>query len=117
MENANGLIWEVGFSEFFFVTVVLGGGAAYLTGRAVASTWVPNGMLVFYCCLLTLAVRFFHFALFTGTLLSPYYFIVDLIVLLALAFLGRQITRSYQMATQYGFAFQRVGLLGWRERR
>jgi len=117
MENANGLIWEVGFSEFFFVTVIVGGGAAYLTGRAVASTWVPNGMLVFYCCLLTLAVRFFHFALFTGTLLSPYYYIVDLVVLRALAFLGRQITRSYQMATQYGFAFQRVGLLGWRERR
>jgi hypothetical protein len=117
MENANGLIWEVGFSEFFFVTVVVGGGAAVMTGRAIAGQWIGNGRLFFYCCLLTLAVRFFHFALFTGTLLSPYYYIVDLIVLSALAFLGRQITRSYQMATQYSFAYQRVGLLGWKERR
>lgn len=117
MQNANGLIWEVGFWEFFFVTVVIGGGAAYLTGRAVAAQWQGSEKLIFYCCLLALAVRFFHFALFTGTLLSPYYYIVDLIVLLALAFLGRQITRSYQMATQYSFAFQRIGLLGWKERK
>ena len=36
IEKANSLIWEVTFWEFFCVTLVLAGGAAYLTGRAVA---------------------------------------------------------------------------------
>ena len=36
MEKANGIIWEVSAWEFVFVTVILAGGAAYLTGRATA---------------------------------------------------------------------------------
>lgn len=96
-------IWEVTVWEFFFVTVLLGGGAAFLTGRAVALSWLANHQLVIYIVLLTAATRFIHFALFEGTLISPWYFCVDLIVLLALGFAGKSMTRSKQMATQYGF--------------
>lgn len=115
-ELANSLIWEVSFWEFLFVTVLLGGGAAYLTGRATAITWMTNGKLILYMCLLTLAVRFIHFALFEGTLLSVYYYIVDLIVLLIIAFAGRRLMRAGQMATQYGFTFERLGAFGWKRR-
>lgn len=112
-EAQNTLIWEVTFWEFLFVTVILGGGAAYLTGRALALTWGSPGRLVFYILLLGLAVRFIHFSLYSGTLLSPYYYVVDLIVLLAFAFLGKRVTRAQQMARQYGFKYRRTGRFGW----
>ncbi len=100
-------IWEVTFLEFFFVTVLLGGGAAFLTGRAVALSWLANHQLVIYLLLLTAATRFIHFALFEGTLSSGWYFCVDFIVLLILGFAGKAITRTKQMATQYRFLFSR----------
>ena len=34
------------------------------------------------------AVRFIHFALFEGTLLSPHYYVVDTVVCLIFGFLG-----------------------------
>lgn len=116
MDHADSLIWEVSFRTFVFVTIILAGGAAYLTGRVGAREWQANSTLVIYMVLLAGATRFIHFALFGGTLISPYYYLVDLIVLLALAFLGKRITRSKQMARQYGFLYQRSGLLGWTRR-
>ncbi|PSM19200.1 MULTISPECIES: DUF6867 family protein [Nitratireductor] len=116
MENENSLLWEVTFWEFLFVTVLLAGSAAYLTGRAAARSWLPKAQLAFYVLLLTAATRFIHFALFNGTLLSLHYFVVDLIVLMAIAFAGMRITRAYQMSTQYSFAFLRSGPFGWKPR-
>jgi len=116
MEKANGLLWEVTFWEFIFVTVCLGGGAAYLTGRAVARTWQSYAELVVDIVLLTVATRFIHFSLFNGTLTSGYYFVVDLIVLLAIALLANRLTRSRQMGRQYGFLYKRRSFLGWEQR-
>lgn len=116
MENANALLWEVSWWEFLLVTVILAGGAAYLTGRAVARAWQSNLQLVYYIILLAAATRFIHFALFGGTLLSPHYYLIDLVVLLVIAFLGSRITRARQMATQYSFLYASAGLLGWRAR-
>lgn len=109
-----GLLWEVSFGVFLLVTVILFGGAAYLTGRAVAREWSANSTLVVYMVLLAGGCRFIHFALYRGTLVSPYYYAVDLAVLLALAFLGKRITRARQMARQYGFLYSRSGPLTWR---
>jgi hypothetical protein len=103
MEHQNTLIWEVTFWEFLFVTVMLAGSAAYMTGRSMANAWHGLGHLVGYMVLLGLATRFIHFALFQGTLLSLHYYIVDLIVLLVIGFLGFRVTRAKQMARQYGF--------------
>ena len=103
MENQNSILWEVTVWEFLLVTVVLAGGAAYLTGRSVANSWDGRTHLVIYMVLLAAATRFIHFALFDGTLLSAYYYIIDLIVLLAIATTGFRITRAKQMARQYRF--------------
>ncbi|WP_173933636.1 DUF6867 family protein [Chelativorans sp. Marseille-P2723] len=116
MEKQNALLWEVSLWEFLFVTVILAGGAAYLTGRAIARAWQPKLQLAFYIVLLAAATRFIHFALFGGTLLTLHYYVVDLIVLLAIAFLGMRITRAGQMSTQYSFRYARKGFLGWRLR-
>lgn len=103
MEHQNTLIWEVSFGEFLFVTVLLAGGAAYMTGRAMANVWNGIGQLMVYMVLLALATRFIHFALFQGTLLSLHYYVVDLIVLICIGLLGFRVTRGKQMARQYGF--------------
>lgn len=113
---ANSLLWEVSIGEFILVTMALGGGTAWMTGRAVASTWRTPLQLAGYMVLLCLAVRFIHFALFGGTLLSGYYFVVDFIVIMIFAFLGMRYTRAGQIATQYSFAFERAGPFGWRHK-
>ena len=109
------LLYEEGsFGIFVLVTVVLGCGAAWLTGRAVAGTWRPWWQVVVYSLILGAAVRFIHFALFGGTLLSPHYYLVDCLFLFAAAALGFRMERARQMVTQYSWINSRGGLLRWR---
>src|SRR6185437_1243046 len=99
-----GLLYEGDrLPSFLLVTVLLGGGAAYLAGRAIAQTWRPWWSIIAYMMILGVAVRFCHYALFAGTFLSPYYYVVDTIVLILMATLGFRGTRDSQMARQYGF--------------
>ena len=91
------------FGVFLLVTVTLGGGAAWMSGRAIAQTWRPWWSIVAYMLILGLAVRFIHFALFAGTLLSPHFYVVDTVVAILVAGLGFRTTRRRQMAGQYGF--------------
>ncbi len=88
---------------FLLVTVILGGGAAFLAGRAVAQTWRPWWQAMLYMLILGAAERFIHFALFDGTLLSPSAYGLDTAVAIGFACAGYQITRARQMARQYGF--------------
>ena len=55
------------FCWFLLVSIVLGGGAALLAGRAIAATWRPYWQIVAYSFMLAAAVRFIHFSLFGGT--------------------------------------------------
>jgi len=111
-----GIIWETGFGVFLLVTVCLGGGAAYMSGRSVALTWRPVYNVFVYSAGLACAVRFIHYALFGGTLLSPQYFAVDLIVLAAFASVGFRITKTSQMVGQYSWLYERQSPLSWRQR-
>lgn len=89
--------------SFLLVTVILGGGAAWLAGRAIAQTWRPWWSVVVYMLILALAVRFFHFALFEGPLLSLHFYAVDAAVAILFAGAGFRVTRRSQMARQYAF--------------
>jgi hypothetical protein len=66
--------------------------------------------------ILGLAVRFIHFALFEGTLLSPQFYAVDTIVCLIFGFLGFRVTRVAQMTTQYRWINAPAGFLRWTRR-
>jgi hypothetical protein len=101
-------------ADFLLVTLILGGAAAYLVGRSMAITWRPLPMLLVYVLLLCCAVRFIHFALFGGVLLAPGLFVIDAVVLTAIAWLGYRITRAGQMANQYPWLYTRTGPLTWR---
>lgn len=107
---------ESSFLFFAIITFGLGGATAWMTGRACAVTWRPTYVLFFYLVLLGGAVRFVHFAVFEGTLVSPLYFIVDTIVVLAIGFLAFRHTRRNQMVTQYYWLYEPSGALGWRSK-
>ena len=115
--SVQGLLYEEGsFGVFLLVTVILGGGAATLAGRAIALTWRPWWQIVAYMLILGGAVRFIHFALFGGTLLSLHYYAVDTAVCMAFGCLGFRTARSAQMVTQYRWINQPNGLLRWRRK-
>jgi hypothetical protein len=108
---------EDSFFVFVLVTLILGGGAAFLTGRAIAATWRPWWQVPVYMLVLGGAVRFFHMALFEGHLLSLHYYVVDTAFCFLFGFLGYQATRAGQMAEQYGWLYSRAGLLNWAKKR
>ena len=101
---------------FLLVTVVLGGGAAALAGRAIAATWRPLWQVVGYALILGAATRFIHFALFDGTLLSLHYYAVDTAICLVSAFIGFRAARAAQMVTQYRWINAPNGPLRWHRR-
>lgn len=105
-----------GLRVFLVLTVIIGGGAAFLAARGLARGWKPFSRVLFYMALLAAAVRFFHYALFDGTLLSLYYYLVTYAVLLAGASLGFRTMRTTQMVTQYRWLYERTSPLTWRER-
>src|SRR5262249_59882939 len=85
------------FGAFLLVTIILGGAAAFIAGRSIALTWRPWWQIIFYMMLLGAAERFFHFALFDGTLLSEYYYAVDSLIAIAFGLLGFRLARTRQM--------------------
>lgn len=86
--------------SFLILTIVLGGAAAFMTGRALAGGWkAPVGILL-YAVLLAGAVRFLHAALAnepTGiaNAASAY------LLMAAFAGAGFALRRRAQMARQY----------------
>lgn len=91
-----------GLWVFMLLTVLLGGGAAFISGKSIAETWRPFWQVPVYMVLLALTVRFLHFALFEEVLVSAKNFTVDFAILLLLAIVGYRTARAAQMKTQYG---------------
>jgi hypothetical protein len=108
------LFVEDRLSVFLILTVIIGGGAAFLAGRNLASRWRPAWMPVAFMIPLGLALRFFHYALFNGDLLSVHYFLSDTAVLVWATLLGYRLTMAKQMVSQYPWAYEKAGLLSWR---
>ncbi len=101
---------------FVLLTLVLGGGAAALTGRAIAASWRPWWHVVPLTLLLGAAVRFLHFALFGGILLSLPYYVADTAVCLGAGLIGFRLMRVSQMVSCYGWINERGDLYTWRRR-
>jgi hypothetical protein len=97
------------------VTGLLGGGAAWLTGRAIAGTWRAPGHVVGAMLLLGGAARFIHFALFQGNLLSLPSYLSDVCIFLIVGLIAWRATRTAQMVRQYPWLYARSGPLSWRK--
>jgi hypothetical protein len=105
-------LWEVSLFEFVRVTVILGGGAAWLDRPRHG----PHLVAVVAARLLRRASHRSRSASSTsacskelsscrpGIFRLHYYAGVDFVVLMIAAIIGRKVTRSRQMARQYGFS-------------
>lgn len=112
-----GVIYEEqSFLVFFFVSIVLGGGAAWVSGRSTAQLWRPWVVLFFSCIGLGVAVRFIHYALFGGTFFTAYYYVIDTAILLLIGTIAYRYTLANQMVAQYGWLYEKTGAFSWREK-
>jgi len=102
-------------AHVLLVTGVLGAGAAWLAGRAIAGAWRPAWQVVGTAFLLAAAARFVHFALLQGDITSLSSFCVDLLFLVAVGLLAWRTTRAAQMVRQYPWLYGRAGPLCWRK--
>jgi hypothetical protein len=117
MENFFGFYGEENALQAFFVTCLIGGFAAWATGRAMADTWRSFAHAGFYLLLLGAAIRFVHFALFQGELFSLPAYLADTAFLLTVGGFAWRLTRARRMVRQYRWLYERAGPLSWRERR
>jgi hypothetical protein len=122
-----GVIYEKSIWAFLFITMMAGGGAAYMIGRAAAKGWNPFWQAVGQVLALAAAVRFLHWGLFAGaafeswreaqgSLFSLHYYLVDTAFLLIFAALGFKRQRTVQMSRQYSWLTVRTSPLSWRLR-
>jgi hypothetical protein len=102
--------------QVLLITGLLGGGAAWLAGRAIAHTWRPFWHVIGYMALLGCAVRFMHFALFDADLIAPLSYAADTAFLLCVGCLAWRVTRTTQMVTQYSWMYERTSPFTWRPR-
>lgn len=116
------------------MTVILGGGVAWLSGRALAAGWRSPAQVVGYMLLLALGLRFFQYSLFGGafafTIWPPgskfglpvpsattfYYYWIDALVLVSCGLLSWRLTRTSQMVTQYYWLYKRTSPFSWTAR-
>lgn len=101
---------------FLLFTGGIMGGAAWLTGRALGSSWKPVWLLGVYCLLLVLADRFLVFALFSGELLALKGIVLDGLLIFAIGFVSFRAARIHRMARQYPWLYQRKGIFWLTER-
>jgi hypothetical protein len=99
---------------FIGLTVVLAGGAAFMTGQSSAAHWQPALRAVLFAALLGAADRFLVYALFDGPLLSLSGYLSNTAVLVAIALFGYRVTQARKMVSQYPWLYRRAGLFGWR---
>jgi hypothetical protein len=101
---------------FIGLTVVIIGGAAIMTGRALADGWKPPFQVVFACFGLALVDRFLVYALFEGQLLSLSGFAIDFVVITAMALVAHRLTVVHKMVAQYPWRYERASLWTYREK-
>ena len=95
--------------------MVLVGGAAILTGRAVAGNWKPAWHVVLACFGLALADRFLIFALFQGELLNLGGILVHFLVLAAMGLGAWQMARVSKLVGQYPWRYRRTSPFAYAE--
>lgn len=110
-----GILYGNSLFAFTMITVVIAGGAAWLTGRAIGRTWGPMWQAVAYMVPLAAAARFLHYALADGQLLSLQYYLVNLVILGGIAALAHRVAQTAQMAQQYPWIYERTSPVTLRE--
>jgi hypothetical protein len=101
---------------FIGLTVIIIGGAAIITGRALADGWKSPWQVVFACFGLALVDRFLVYALFGGELLSLSGLVIHFAVITAMALVAHRLTVVHKMVAQYPWRYERESLWTYREK-
>ena len=101
---------------FIGLTVIIIGGAAIMTGRALADGWKAPFQVVFASFGLALADRFLIYALFHGELLHLTGFLIHFAVIAALALIAYRLTVVHKMVAQYPWRYERESLWRYRQK-
>jgi hypothetical protein len=96
------------------ITLVVAGGAALMTGRAIAITWRPPWQVVFACFGLGFGDRFLIYGLFDGPLLSLPGFLFDTAVLIAMGLVAFRVAKVRLMVRQYPWLYRKTGPFTYR---
>jgi len=104
---------EAALGQFLFISCLLGGGAAWMTGRACALTWRPYFIAALYMLPLGGVVRYIHYVIFEATLTSLHYYLVDTGVLLLFCSIGFRIAQTRLMVRQYSWLYKKTSPFTW----
>jgi len=104
---------ESSLGQFLFISCLIGGWAAWMTGRACALTWRPYPVAALYMLPLGLVVRYIHYVIFEATLTSLHYYLVDTSLLMVFCGLGFRITQVRLMVRQYGWLYEKTSPFTW----
>jgi len=99
---------------FLWFTVIWMGGAALLTGRALALSWRPIWQVVLSCFGLGLVDRFFAYALFDASLLSVVGYMADTVTILGIGLFAYRVVHVSVIVRQYPWLFERTGWLTYK---
>jgi hypothetical protein len=110
-------LWGASPAAFFGLTLLLFGGAAFATGRALARHWRPLWQVIPYGLLLAAGDRFLLYALFDGEFLSASGYALSAVLLLLFCLLAYRVTQARLMLRQYPWLYESAGPLSWRKRR
>ncbi|MCJ7994225.1 hypothetical protein J5N58_06285 [Rhizobium cremeum] len=99
-----------------FLVLLLGFWTAWRTGKAVAEGWHGYPTVVIYTLLLGFALRFLHYALFQGPMVSPVLYLVDVVLLLVFSIAGFQSRRTTQMVDNYYWLYERTSPFSWKKK-
>lgn len=101
---------------FLGLTLCIFGGAAWLTGQAIAATWRPLWQVFAYGLLLACFDRFLAWGLFGGPLFYWLHFLRDFAAIAAVGMLSWRLRQVGLMVSQYPWLFEKAGPLRWRAR-
>lgn len=99
-----------------FVVVLIGFWTAWRAGRAAAEGWSDYPIVIVYSLLLAALMSFLHYALFQGPLISLFYYVIDVVLLLAFASVGYRTKRTTQMVDNYYWLYERTSALSWKKK-
>ncbi len=101
---------------FVGLTVVIVGGAAVMTGQALARTWRPVWQVLFACIGLGLADRFLVYDLFDGPLFSLKGYLFDTAVITIMGLVAYRLSRVNKVVQQYPWLYERSNPWSYRRR-
>jgi hypothetical protein len=115
LDIISGHIFETGaYGESVFLLLCCG--AAWMTGRSVATDWKSLVSLALGVIALGFATRFLHHALYHAPFLSLDRFLTDTALLGVVAYIAYRFTRTNQMTRQYYWLYEKASPISWRDK-